>query len=575
MRLAWIGDQYQDMASLRHIFGTTERLLAVNHEIVNLPHGYYQTLKSRAALAEEIVRGCDFIVGLPDAGILQARERLGKNMPFLYFLHGMMPRGAFQMNHLVRHLRSNDIFVANSEADREIAANFFPNAQIRVVPFAFDETAFFPMGEDETRAVREEFGLGPDDKVLVYSGRMTLEKNLHTLLKVFAVVQREVPNSHLVIAGDALNVPFDEFGLQPVNLSRTLTRLVTKLEIPEGRVHFLGRVGAERLRQLYNVADVMVNLTLHHDENFGLAQVEAMACGAPVVGTNWGGLKDTILDGEVGRHVSTYMTPSGVKCSWWEAVNAVVSLLRADGAESARVRRRCREHVLANYSRERYRELLDSLVEDCVKSKSRPSQPLKLSRFGREYWCLCAPWISDQPLYLRGERSFQMYSDLITPYTGVSRGGVAPGTKLSPSHVVSLAAPLAEGAEGVLTVNDPLFPFDIEVPERLREGVRAAAQVLRERPVITAEELTRAQPNTGVEAALAWMLEQGLVLATEAAACAVEPAAAGPQAARPLFTIESVGHTTDVVVTRLASRPAAQEAPPAHRAAPLAARAAL
>ena len=51
------------------------------------------------------------------------------------------------------------------------------------------------------------------------------------------------------------------------------------------------------VREFYNIADVAINLTLHHDENFGLAQVEAMACGLPVVGSLWGGLKDTIRDG--------------------------------------------------------------------------------------------------------------------------------------------------------------------------------------------------------------------------------------------------------------------------------------
>lgn len=549
MRIAWIPDQYQDMVSLQHVFVTAERLLKSRHEIVRLPVGYYQTMKSRAAIAEEIVRGCDVIMGLPDAGLLQARERVGKPVPFAYFLLGMMPRGAFQMNQLVKHLKTTDVLVANCEADREIAGNFFANAQTRVLPFACDESAFYPMDEADRQAVRAEFGLGPDDKVLVYSGRMTLEKNLHTLLKVFSVVQGQVSNVHLVLAGEALNVPFDEFGLYPVNLTRTLHKLVSKLAIPEGRVHFLGRLSSERLHQLYNVADVMVNMTLHHDENFGYAQVEAMACGTPVVGTNWGGLKDTILDGEVGRRVSTYMTPSGVKVSWWEAVNAIVSLLRNDRGRKE-MRGRCRSHVLENYSLGRYEERLESLLAECQAAKSRPAQPLKLSRFGREFWCLCAPWIDDQPPYLRGERAYQMYMDLITPYTGAAPGAMPLQESPSPSHVLSLAAPVVESEDGTLSVNDPLYPFDLSVPEHLRAGVRAALQVMDTQPVIKAERLTAAQLGIDVKGALAWMLAEGLILMTAPERCCVEPSAAGRHAARPLFSIQSVSHTTDVVITR-------------------------
>src|SRR5438270_4539237 len=113
MRIAWVPDQYQDMVSLQYVFGTAERLLGSRHELVRLPAGYYQTMKSRAAIAEEMIRGCDIIVGLPDVGLLQARERAGKHVPFAYFLLGMMPRGAFQMNHLVKHLKTTDVLVAN------------------------------------------------------------------------------------------------------------------------------------------------------------------------------------------------------------------------------------------------------------------------------------------------------------------------------------------------------------------------------------------------------------------------------------------------------------------------------
>lgn len=44
------------------------------------------------------------------------------------------------------------------------------------------------------------------------------------------------------------------------------------------------------------LADIGINLTTLISENFGYTPVEMQACGLPVIGTDWGGLKDTIVD---------------------------------------------------------------------------------------------------------------------------------------------------------------------------------------------------------------------------------------------------------------------------------------
>lgn len=105
------------------------------------------------------------------------------------------------------------------------------------------------------------------------------------------------------------------------------------------------------LRNLYSAADAVVNLTLLHDENFGLAQVEAMGCGTPVVGTNWGGLKDTIIEGETGYKVSTVASPAlGVKVDWWEGIHKIVTLLTVEESERQSFRERSWKHASEKFS---------------------------------------------------------------------------------------------------------------------------------------------------------------------------------------------------------------------------------
>ncbi len=63
-------------------------------------------------------------------------------------------------------------------------------------------------------------------------------------------------------------------------------------------VNFVGRRGRDQLRYYYSAADIFVTTPWY--EPFGITPVEAMACGTPVVGSNVGGIKFTVRDGENG-----------------------------------------------------------------------------------------------------------------------------------------------------------------------------------------------------------------------------------------------------------------------------------
>src|SRR5439155_12827810 len=89
-------------------------------------------------------------------------------------------------------------------------------------------------------------------------------------------------------------------------------------------------------------------------ESFGLAALEAMACGVPVVASRVGGLPEVVRDGEDGL-----LCPAG---DVGAMAAAVVRLLR-DDALHARMTAAARAHVLANYRR----EPLVARYEDCYR----------------------------------------------------------------------------------------------------------------------------------------------------------------------------------------------------------------
>jgi glycosyltransferase involved in cell wall biosynthesis len=539
--------------SLNQVFGTVaEALRRLKHEVVLYPPEFvFAPRERKRRLIRELLLASDVVLGSIDDAVLQVRESLGRRVPYVCFLLGSMSRGAPNLVACHHLFRTTDALVGNCTADVELTNKFFTNARTPLLPFAFDEAAYRPFDEAARRALKAKLGFGEREKILLYSGRLTLEKNVHTLLRVFSVLRRLVPESRLLLVGDEYNDPFPEFGIFTVGIGRTLERTAEQLGIPEERVSFLGRRNTDELCGLYNVADVLVNMTLHHDENFGLSQVEAMGCGTPVVGTNWGGLKDTVVDGETGYKVSAVVTSSGVKVNWWEAVNRLTSLLTAGDDEQRRLRGRCRAAAVDRYSLATYCQLLEAILAECLRSSDASDEPLRASAFARQYWGLCTLQWGEPPPYRRGPRSYEMYRELMTDFAGTSQAS-ATGGPLENLHVLSLATPVRQTAGDAIEIDDPIFPFEVTPPNEHREAVRAALEVMRAEPVVTVGRLVRThlREQAGARDALAWMLDTGLLLRSRPEPESVALRSVGAQMGQPLFSIQGVSHTADAIVIR-------------------------
>jgi glycosyltransferase involved in cell wall biosynthesis len=131
-------------------------------------------------------------------------------------------------------------------------------------------------------AERERLGLiGP---IVLYVGRVNQQKGTDLLLRSWADIHQRVPDATLVIAG-----PISQFG-ESVSLSH---RASWANKIAEVGGTYLGSVDESRLAATYNMADVFVMPT-RESEMFGMAAVEAQACGVPVVASDHGGLRETV-----------------------------------------------------------------------------------------------------------------------------------------------------------------------------------------------------------------------------------------------------------------------------------------
>lgn len=141
---------------------------------------------------------------------------------------------------------------------------------------------------------RSERRVEKDDFIFLYSGRISMQKNVDLLIKEFGEICISRPNfkCQLWIAGEFDDIGATFLGLQSVSGSMFNVIQDTIQALPSNirhRVKLLGHLDASDLREILHAADLFVSLSLHHDEDFGMAPAEALSTGLCSALTSWGG----------------------------------------------------------------------------------------------------------------------------------------------------------------------------------------------------------------------------------------------------------------------------------------------
>ena len=182
-------------------------------------------------------------------------------------------------------IASADHIVAFSPHERDAMVRLYgaDANRVRLVPCGVDLSRFRPLGRAEARS---ELGLN-GHKVLLYVGRIEALKGVDLLLHTAAHLETDEEVQVLVVGSDAA-------GSGEVDRLRALA---DDLDLGNS-IEFVGRVAQDRLAWYYSAADVCVVPSFY--ESFGLAALESMACGTPVVATRVGGLSTIVQHGRTG-----------------------------------------------------------------------------------------------------------------------------------------------------------------------------------------------------------------------------------------------------------------------------------
>lgn len=168
------------------------------------------------------------------------------------------------------------------EENKGVTSFHFP---VKTTDYQFDAAA--------RKEIRQQLKIADSDIVLIYAGRVSLQKNVDLLLMEYLeLLRQEETPVHLWIAGafDDLGAPF--MGLETAEgylFSKIQTILSQHPKQFTKNIKLWGHLEKAQLKRVMSAADAFVSLSLYHDEDFGMSPAEALSNGLPALLTDWGG----------------------------------------------------------------------------------------------------------------------------------------------------------------------------------------------------------------------------------------------------------------------------------------------
>ena len=255
------------------------------------------------------------------------------------------------------YYESNDKIVCISKVTHEIVKTVAPNVDSVYLPHAVNGEWFKPLGADVRKRIRKDaMGIEDDKFIFFWNNRNARRKQSGSVIFWFKKFLDRVGHDKatLLMHTD----PHDGHG-------QNLIHIMEHLGLDNGEVYFsTAKMPFDKLAEVYNAVDCTINIS--DAEGFGLATLESLSCGVPIVVNMTGGLQEQVTDGEnwfgiglepsskavIGSQDVPYIYEDRI--SEDDFVDALVKMYEMSPEERAKLGAAGREHVLKNYNFETF-----------------------------------------------------------------------------------------------------------------------------------------------------------------------------------------------------------------------------
>lgn len=267
---------------------------------------------------------------------------------------------------------SNDHIVTISKVTDDIVKTVAPEVGSTYLPHSVDSEIFKPLSEEQVEEIKQSSLLPEDHSKVVFfwNNRNARRKQSGSLIFWF---KEWIDNNDLKEKAQLImhTDPSDPHG-------QDLAHIIDHLGIEREVLLSTKKIHATQLAAIYNMVDCTINIS--DAEGFGLATLESLSCGTPIITTLTGGLQEQVGNGKrwfgvgiepsakaiIGSQSVPYIYEDRIKKEDFH--NALSKIYNMTPDKRKKLGNEGRAHVLKNYNfeklQEKWVEVIDSIVEE-------------------------------------------------------------------------------------------------------------------------------------------------------------------------------------------------------------------
>lgn len=191
-------------------------------------------------------------------------------------------------------LKQRDVrYIVLSNINRILMSRLLcvPLSNIHIVPSPVEEKSFRYRPTKRIQS-REKLGLSAHEFVGLYAGRISVDKNVDKIIDLFEHELKFKKLKLFIVGQEDFYPPLIQTSAPTISPKKKITFILKKRRISPKQIVFVSHLPRLELIKYMHAADLYINLSTFHTEDFGMAPVEALMCGTPTLLTDWGGFKD-------------------------------------------------------------------------------------------------------------------------------------------------------------------------------------------------------------------------------------------------------------------------------------------